>query len=160
MGYEKMWAPWRMRYIEGTHEDKGCIFCVKPKEDKDRDNLILFRGKYSFVMMNLFPYNNGHLMVAPYRHTGDLTVLEDNEILEIMKLSSKMIKVIRKIMKPDGFNTGFNLGRAAGAGIADHIHFHIVPRWIGDTNFMPVLGEVKVISEHIFDTYDKIKKEI
>jgi ATP adenylyltransferase len=160
MGYEKMWAPWRMRYIEGTHEDKGCIFCVKPKEDKDRDNLILFRGKYSFVMMNLFPYNNGHLMVAPYRHTGDLTVLEDNEILEIMKLSSKMIKVIRKIMKPDGFNTGFNLGRAAGAGIADHVHFHIVPRWIGDTNFMPVLGEVKVISEHIFDTYDKIKKEI
>ena len=157
---KKLWAPWRMAYIENTNKDEGCIFCVKPKQSNDRENLLLFRGDYSFVIMNLFPYNNGHLMIAPYRHTGDFTSLKDNEMLEIMKLSSKMIGVLKEIMNPDGFNTGFNIGRAAGAGIADHLHFHIVPRWIGDTNFMPVIGETKVISEHIFDTYDKIKEKL
>lgn len=157
IGVKKMWAPWRMRYINGTHKDDGCIFCVKPKEEKDKENLILYRGKYTFIIMNLFPYNNGHIMIAPYKHTGNLEDLEEGEMLEIMTLSAKMISLMKSIMRPDGFNAGFNLGQAAGAGVADHLHFHVVPRWIGDTNFMPILGDTKVISEHIFDTYDKLK---
>ncbi|BAI79700.1 histidine triad family protein [Deferribacter desulfuricans SSM1] len=157
---DRLWAPWRMTYISGDHIDEGCIFCNKPKETKDKENLILFRGEYSFIMMNLFPYNNGHLMVAPYKHTGNLEDLNDNELLEMMKLVQKSIKAMKRCMRPDGFNTGFNIGRAAGAGIADHVHFHVVPRWVGDTNFMPTLAGTKVISEHILKTYDKIYKEL
>lgn len=157
---DRLWAPWRMTYISGDHVDEGCIFCNKPKETKDKANLILFRGEYSFIMMNLFPYNNGHLMVAPYKHTGNLEDLNDSELLEMMQLVQKSIKAMKRCMRPDGFNTGFNIGRAAGAGIADHVHFHIVPRWVGDTNFMPTLAGTKVISEHILKTYDKIYKEL
>ena len=157
---DRIWAPWRMKYISGEHKDEGCIFCIKPKEDDDRKNLILYRGNYSFIMMNLFPYNNGHLMVAPYRHVADLEALNNDEVLDMMNLVKKGIKAIKRSMRPDGFNTGFNLGRAAGAGIEMHLHFHIVPRWIGDTNFMPTLAATKVISEHILDTYDKLYKEL
>lgn len=157
---DRMWAPWRMAYIDGSHKDEGCIFCVKPEQKTDRDNLILYRGKTAFVMMNLFPYNNGHLMIAPYQHTGNLSDLNDAELLEIMTLSTKMIEVMKAVMKPDAFNAGFNLGQSAGAGVADHLHFHVVPRWNGDTNFMPVIGETKVISEHIMATYDKLFEQI
>ncbi len=153
---EKIWAPWRMRYIDGSHKDDGCIFCVKPTQTTDKENLIVYRGKYAFAMMNLFPYTNGHTMVAPYRHTAIFEELTDEEVLDIHNVSSLIIKAIRKTMNPDGFNLGYNLGRTAGAGIVDHLHFHIVPRWNGDTNFMPVIGEVKVISEHIEQTYDKL----
>nr|WP_241654018.1 HIT domain-containing protein [Geovibrio thiophilus] len=150
---ERLWAPWRMSYISGLGKTESCIFCDKPSEDEDKKNLILHRGKKAFVIMNLFPYNNGHLMVAPYKHTGDFLELDDDEMLEIMQLTQLAIRVLRKTMNPAGFNTGFNIGKAAGAGIDAHLHFHIVPRWVGDTNFMPVVGEMKVISEHIEVTY-------
>lgn len=157
---ERLWAPWRMRYIDGTHKDEGCIFCNKPKEDRDMENLIVFRGEYAFAMMNLFPYTNGHTMVAPYRHTAIFEELTTEEVLDIHKVSALIIRGIKRSMNPEGFNLGYNLGRTAGAGIADHIHFHIVPRWNGDTNFMPIIGEVKVISEHIEATYKKLIKSI
>lgn len=159
-GIKKLWAPWRMAYISRLNGKKGeCIFCAKPAEpsEKDKENLILYRGKLAFVIMNLYPYNNGHCMVIPYKHTGDFTDLDDYEMLELMQLTKLTINVFKKVFNPEGFNTGFNLGRASGGGIADHIHFHIVPRWNGDTNFITVIGETKVISEHIYDTYDKLK---
>jgi len=159
-GFDRIWAPWRMNYIDGSHKNEGCIFCVKPAQNNDRENLILYRGKSCFTMMNLFPYNNGHIMISPYKHTGDIGKLSDNEMLEIMTLSKKFIKVMKQSINPDGFNAGFNIGRVAGAGVANHLHFHVVPRWNGDTNFMPVLGETKVISEHILKTYDKLKNAI
>lgn len=157
-GIKRIWAPWRMRYIDGTHKDEGCIFCNKPEQDTDRENLILHRGEHAYIIMNLFPYTNGHVMVVPYKHTGNLEDLEDSYLLDIMKLSQFCVKAMKKCMGPAGFNAGFNIGRPAGAGVVDHVHLHIVPRWIGDTNFMPLLSETKVISEHIYDTYDKIKK--
>lgn len=152
----RLWAPWRMAYINGLNKSEGCIFCEKPESTEDRQNLILHRGKKAFVLMNLYPYNNGHLMIAPYKHTGDFLELDDEELLEIMQLSQMSMKVLEKAMNPGGFNTGFNIGKAAGAGIDAHLHFHIVPRWLGDTNFMPVVGEMKVISEHLEVTYDKL----
>jgi len=149
-----------MRYIDGSHKDEGCIFCNKPKENNDRENLIVYRGRFSFAMLNLFPYTNGHTMVAPYRHTAIFEELTRDEVIDIHIVTSIIIKAIKMTMNPDGFNLGYNLGRTAGAGIVDHLHFHIVPRWNGDTNFMPVIGEVKVISEHIEQTYAKILKGI
>lgn len=148
-----------MAYITGEAQKKakGCILCIKPKQKQDDRNLIVLRGKEAFVIMNLFPYNNGHLMVAPYRHIGDLSKLRDSELLEMMNLARRCQKAIAATMRPDGFNLGFNLGRTAGAGIADHVHLHLVPRWNGDTNFMPVLAGAKVISEGLGQTYQKIK---
>ena len=152
-----LWAPWRIDYIVGEKED-GCIFCNRLKQTDDRKNLILVRGESSFIMMNRYPYNNGHLMVAPNRHEGDIVKVEEDEIREVFSLIQKSTRALSISMKPDGFNIGVNLGRVAGAGVEDHIHFHIVPRWNGDTNFMPVLGDVKVISEHLLSTYDKLKE--
>ncbi len=159
---KRIWAPWRMAYITGIGgpKDHGCIFCVKPKQKRDAANRILLRGKSAFVMMNLFPYNNGHLMIAPYRHVGDLTRLKDAELLEMMNLAQACITAVSACMRPDGYNLGFNLGRTAGAGIADHVHLHLVPRWNGDTNFMPVLDGTKVISEALDATYAKIKASL
>ena len=150
-----LWAPWRNIYLTDKSEG-GCIFCEKPNENKDRDNLILLRGTFSFVIMNLFPYNSGHLMVVPYKHSADLEELMDDEILEIRKFINMSVASIKQIMSPAGFNLGVNMGKFSGAGIAEHIHFHVVPRWIGDTNFMPVISNTKVISEFLFDTYDKL----
>ena len=157
---KRLWAPWRMAYITGIDgpKDKGCIFCAKPNQQKDAANHILLRGKKAFVMMNIFPYNNGHLMIAPYRHVGDLTKLGDAELLEMMTLAQACIRAIAAGMRPDGYNLGFNLGRTAGAGITGHVHLHLVPRWNGDTNFMPVLDGTKVISEALDATYQKIGK--
>ncbi len=154
---ERIFAPWRIRYIESPKYE-GCIFCDFPKENKDEERLILYRGKSCFVIMNNYPYNPGHLMIAPYRHVASVEDLNEEEALEMMKLSQKMVEVIKKAMNPDGFNLGINLGRVAGAGIEDHIHLHIVPRWNGDTNFMPVLADVKVIPEAIEESYKKLKK--
>jgi len=157
-GCEKLWAPWRMKYIDGvdgTHDD-GCIFCDKPATDEDKDNFIVFRGETCFVIMNIFPYNNGHLMVVPYSHVSSIEELGQEERLELMNVIDIAICAIKKIMRPDGFNVGMNLGRPAGAGIDDHIHMHIVPRWNGDTNFMPIIGSAKVICESLEDTYKKI----
>ncbi|MBU1096011.1 MAG: HIT domain-containing protein [Bacteroidetes bacterium] len=153
---EKMWSPWRSAYIESFKNkktDEICIFCAAKKQDVAEENsLVVFKGVNIFVVLNLYPYNNGHLMVVPYRHICDLSELTDVENLEIMKLINSSTKSLNEVMKPHGFNIGANLGKAAGAGIDTHLHFHIVPRWNGDTNFMPILGEVKVISQDLLRT--------
>ncbi|MGD0283778.1 MAG: HIT domain-containing protein [Dissulfurispiraceae bacterium] len=150
-----LWAPWRMEYILGP-KDPECVFCVKRAEDKDRENLILYRGKLSYVIMNKYPYNNGHLMVVPYVHTSSFDNLSDADTTGIMKLAKLSIDCLTKAFHPEGFNVGINIGEAAGAGIEEHLHMHIVPRWAGDSNFMTVTGEIRVIPEHILDTYDKL----
>ncbi len=156
---EKLFAPWRIRYIEAPKHE-GCIFCDFPREKRDEERLILYRGDECFVMMNNYPYNPGHVMISPYRHEGNLESLNDEELSEIMSLSVMMVKAIKKAMNPDGFNIGFNIGKVAGAGIEEHIHLHVVPRWNGDTNFMPVLADVRVIPEAVQETYKKLKKAI
>jgi ATP adenylyltransferase len=146
-----------MEYIESAGEKQhGCIFCVKPGENDDRKNLIAFRGKTAFVILNRYPYNNGHVMVVPYQHTAELSALDVAEQTELFRLLSVSQTVIRRLMKPDGFNVGMNLGRVAGAGVDDHLHFHLVPRWNGDTNFMPVTGCTKVMSEGLEITWKKM----
>jgi len=157
---KRLWAPWRMKYIEQADKTEGCIFCTLPAENKDEEKLILHRGKTAFIMMNSFPYNNGHLMVAPFKHTADMQDLEDEELLEIQRLLRYAIRLLTETMHPDGFNIGVNLGLTAGAGVADHIHWHIVPRWNGDTNFMPVVADTKVLPDSLQSTYKKLKKKI
>jgi len=154
---EILWAPWRMEYILGEKE-RGCIFCTRINQESDKENLILFRGKNNFVIMNKYPYNNGHLMVVPNRHTSELDSLGDPEKLEMMNLVSKSMNVLKKTVNPDGFNVGLNIGKIAGAGIDDHLHFHIVPRWVADTNFMPVVAQTKIISEDLGKTWERLKE--
>jgi ATP adenylyltransferase len=155
---DKLWAPWRMKYIREaiSKPQSGCIFCEKPKETNDRDNLILHRGASAFVICNAFPYTNGHLMVVPYRHTSNMDDFDDTTSLEVWKLVALCRSVLAKAFSPDGFNIGINLGRVAGAGIDTHLHVHIVPRWNGDNNFMPVLGETRVISQGLAETYEAL----
>lgn len=142
----------------GKEKEAGCIFCSKPAADQDDDNLIVHRAQGAFTMMNKFPYNNGHVLVSPYRHVGDVCDLgiEENSLL-IQELC-RAVKVLRKVMSPEGFNIGINLGVCAGAGIAEHLHFHVVPRWNGDTNLMPVLADVSVIPEHLLSTCRKLRE--
>lgn len=154
-----IWAPWRIEYLTGEGKDAGCIFCEKPKQNRDRENLIIYRGEIGFIVMNRYPYSNGHLMVVPYKHTRELTDLDDRERLGLMNLAVRCIEIL-KAFKPDGFNIGANLGRVAGAGIDDHIHFHIVPRWSEDTNFMPVIGDIRVIPEYLDETYLKLIEQL
>ena len=151
---KKLWAPWRIKYIKNIEKEKGCIFCIKSKEKKDKKNFILKRGKKSFIILNKFPYNSGHLMIAPYRHTGKIESLKEEEMLEIFEFLRISVSVLKKAIKPHGFNIGLNLGKIAGAGFPGHLHFHVVPRWSGDTNFMPVIGETKVIPEEIERTFE------
>lgn len=153
---EQLWAPWRLEYIT-TEKIDGCVFCVFPGQDEDEKNHILYRGKHTYVIMNAFPYSNGHLLIPTYRHVANLTELTDDESLEMMQLTQMSMKVVREVCCPDGFNIGINQGTAGGAGIAGHIHLHIVPRWNGDTNFMPVFADVKVIPEALDTTYKKFK---
>jgi ATP adenylyltransferase len=152
-----LWAPWRMSYIL-SDKNQGCIFCEMPKQGKnrDRDNLILYRSSHNFVIMNRYPYNNGHLMVVPYLHTPSLDGLTDEALLDFMKVTQHSINSLQKVLMPEGFNMGINIGKIAGAGMENHIHLHMVPRWAGDTSFMTVFDEVRVIPEHIMDTYDKL----
>lgn len=155
---ERLWAPWRMTYIKGIDsKEEGCVFCNKPKQDNDKENLLLFRGKRCFVLMNLFPYNNGHLMIIPYQHCSDILDLDGETSAELWNLTALSKKVLSETMRPEGFNIGMNLGRGAGAGIDQHIHMHIVPRWNGDTNFMPVLSETRVISQALEETYGMLQ---
>lgn len=154
---EIMWAPWRMEIIKQGYRG-SCLFCDKAAEKDDRTNLILERGKLSFVMLNLYPYNNGHIMVAPFRHTSLFEELTKEELAEINGLSALWIRVIRRAMSPDGFNMGVNMGKPAGAGVVDHIHFHTVPRWTGDTNFMPVTADTKVISQSLEAAWELLTK--
>ena len=154
---EKLWAPWRLRYILSGEKPKGCIFCEFPKQNEDRKNHILYRGKYCFVIMNAYPYSNAHLMVVPYKHTSNFNELSKEENAEMMALLQMSCKILKESNRPDGFNIGMNIGSVAGAGIADHLHMHIVPRWTGDINFMPVFADVRVIPEALEETYDKLK---
>ncbi|HOP48050.1 MAG TPA: HIT domain-containing protein [Desulfobacteraceae bacterium] len=153
---EVIWAPWRMEYIVSDQKADKCIFCPGESRDNDEERLILFVGQYTMIMMNRFPYINGHLLVSPVRHVSDLSALSRKETFDLLDMVSKSVKVLKKVMSPEGFNIGLNLGRVAGAGIDSHIHFHIVPRWGGDTNYMSVLAEVRVIPEHIKNTYNKL----
>lgn len=146
-----------MEYIKNPNL-KECIFCIGDDKSKDEERLILLRGEKTFIIMNRYPYANGHLMIAPYRHIGDFKELKESEVIELFKLTRYSIKVLEKVLKPQGMNIGMNLGRAAGAGIVDHLHIHIVPRWVGDVNFMPILSETKVICEHLKATYRSLKK--
>jgi len=151
-----LWAPWRMAYIKNARKPARCIFCVKSKERHDAANLLLHRGRHGLVMMNLFPYNSGHLLIAPYRHVKSLEQLPDETALDLLALTNLSLKALRAEIKPEGFNIGINLGRVAGAGIEGHVHLHIVPRWNGDTNFMPLFGETRVMPEHLQTTYRKL----
>jgi ATP adenylyltransferase len=153
-----LWAPWRMEYIQNADKDNDCIFCDKPKASDDRKNLIVYRGKLTFAMMNRYPYNNGHLMVIPFHHTSELASLSCDEKRELFDLLVLSQEALKEVMHPHGYNIGMNLGRVAGAGIVDHLHFHIVPRWDGDTNFMPVVGHTKVMSEGLEETWEKLNR--
>lgn len=154
---KNLWAPWRMNYILSDQKEEGCIFCPGEDRRKDGERLILYVGSLTVAMMNRFPYNNGHLLVAPVRHVAQMEDLSDEETLDLLRIVRESIGILRKVMQPEGFNVGMNLGRIAGAGMEEHMHFHIVPRWSGDTNFMTVLGEVRVIPEHIKETHRKLK---
>jgi ATP adenylyltransferase len=150
-----LWAPWRLEYIQSADQQEGCVFCFAPGLD-DEAGLVVHRGEYAFVLLNRYPYAAGHLMVAPYRHAGDLAALTDAEALVIHRLAATAVTVLGEAMAPQGFNLGWNLGRVAGAGIVDHVHQHVVPRWAGDTNFMPVLADVKVMPEALESTRRKL----
>ena len=153
---ERIWAPWRIEYIL-MEKPEGCILCEKPEEDKDEQNYILYRGDKNFIILNSYPYNPGHLMVAPYRHTGNLEELTGEERNEHFEMVSRAIRALREAFNPGGFNIGANIGKVAGTGIDDHFHSHIVPRWQGDTNYMPVLADVRVLPEALAETYKKLK---
>ena len=154
-----LWAPWRIQYFKGPPPE-GCIFCVLPRDGRDREHRIVYQGQQAFVILNTFPYNSGHLMVVPRRHVADLGALEDGEALELVHLTTAAMEAIRETYGAEGYNVGLNIGRAAGAGIVDHVHLHVVPRWVGDTNFMPVLGEVKVLPEDLSVTRDRLAKAL
>jgi ATP adenylyltransferase len=152
---EQLWAPWRLEYVEKADELPGCVFCLAA-DGEDQERLVVHRGRTAFVLLNRFPYASGHFMVSPFRHEGDFGALEDAEILEIQKLAAQGIGALAQAFSPQGYNLGWNLGRVAGAGVVDHVHLHVVPRWVGDTNFMPVLADVKVMPEHLQETRAKL----
>lgn len=155
---DRIWAPWRSVYVGGSHGE-GCVFCEKLQSAEDEANLILLRGDKTVVLMNLYPYNNGHLLIMPRRHVGDIEELTAEEMNELFLMTQKMVKVLR-IFNPEGFNVGANIGKIAGAGVPGHFHVHVVPRWGGDTNFMPVIGDVRVISESLEVTFKKLKESL
>jgi ATP adenylyltransferase len=150
---DRLWAPWRIGYVLSEKSD-GCIFCEKPAAGDDAAELILNRGQLSYVLMNAYPYNNGHLLVVPYEHVSDMLSLSEEQLVDIMRLTRRTLGAIERAMRPDGFNVGFNVGRVAGAGIEEHVHMHIVPRWAGDTNFMPVLGDTRVVPQSLRECYE------
>ncbi|MFA5337008.1 MAG: HIT domain-containing protein [Candidatus Omnitrophota bacterium] len=153
----KLWAPWRITYVSNTRV-KGCIFCRAFKEKKDKKNLVVLRSRHSFAILNAFPYNNGHVMVVSNRHVSSIENFKDEEILDMNKVLVTITFALKAVLKPAGFNVGINLGKVAGAGIDKHMHIHIVPRWLGDTNFMPVLSDTKIISQSLSELYAKLIK--
>ena len=159
MANQRLWAPWRLAYVKDAAKDSAvdCIFCAKPAEDDDEANLIVHRGERCFVILNLFPYTNGHLMVAPYDHVASLAELDSDTTAEMMALAQRAISVLEDAYAPHGYNVGFNQGRVAGAGVEHHIHMHVVPRWGGDTNFMPVIGDTRVMPQSLADSYQALK---
>jgi ATP adenylyltransferase len=150
-----LWAPWRLEYIRQADEETECVFCRAAAGD-DEEGLVVHRGKRAFAMLNKFPYASGHLMIAPFRHVDELGELEDDEALDIHRLASQSLGSLAEAYSPQGYNLGWNLGRIAGAGVVDHVHLHVVPRWAGDTNLMPVLADVKVLPEHLVETRRKL----
>jgi len=152
---ERLWAPWRIQYIRGQREE-GCFLCRKPQENRDDANYILFRERTCCALLNTFPYNAGHLLIAPYKHTGELDDLSEQELTEWMLLTRRCKRLLADALKPEGFNIGINLGRVAGAGVEDHLHLHIVPRWNGDTNYMPVLGDTRVVPQALDELYAEL----
>jgi len=161
---EKLWSPWRSKYIDSFNSGKektNCVFCdaVNQKMD-DEKSLKVYEGEFCFAVLNLYPYNSGHVLIIPKRHLSKFDALEEKELNEVMKISRIIMKALEQIIKPQGFNFGANIGKAAGAGIDDHIHFHILPRWNGDTNFMPAIGEVKIISQDLLNTKNQLIEAI
>ncbi|NBT59653.1 HIT domain-containing protein, partial [bacterium] len=155
---KQLWAPWRMVFIKGGEKQlSGCIFCELPQQDQDSRNLILYKGQHTFVILNKYPYNNGHLMVIPRKHTADLNALSAEEQSDLMIYTNHCISALKQTYKPEGFNIGMNLGAAGGAGIREHLHFHIVPRWTGDTNFMPVLADTKSMPQHLDESFEQLQ---
>lgn len=157
---ERLWAPWRLEFVEKGDKQEGCIFCRFPAEEgeeADRRNLVLGRSAHAFALLNKFPYTSGHLMVVPRRHTASFESLSDEELADLSRLLRQAVAHVKSAYRPDGVNVGMNLGRAAGAGIADHLHWHVVPRWAGDTNFMPVVGDTRVMVEHLHATWDRLR---
>lgn len=152
---ERLWAPWRLQYVE-KEKPAGCIFCDKPRSGDDRAAHIVHRGALAYVMLNAYPYNNGHIMVAPFAHLSELEELPPETLHEMMDLAQQSTRALKLVFNPDGLNLGFNLGAAAGAGIKDHLHLHLVPRWSGDTNFMPVLADVRVIPQALDQAYEQL----
>ena len=153
----QLWAPWRLEYIQTADEQPGCVFCAAQEGD-DAEKLVVHRGEHAFVLLNRFPYASGHLMVAPYRHLGGFGELTDEEAVEVHRLAARGMDALADLYKPEGYNAGWNLGRVAGAGVVDHVHLHVVPRWGGDTNFMPVLADVKVMPEHLAETHRRLSE--
>lgn len=154
----RIWSPWRMKYVNTHQKEESCVFCSAQARKDSVENLIAFRGKCAFVILNLYPYTSGHLMVVPFDHTAALEALERDTRAEMMELTSQCMEVLKKTYRPQGFNVGANIGVAAGAGVPDHVHIHVVPRWSGDTNFMSVLGETRVLPEAIEVTYQRVRK--
>jgi ATP adenylyltransferase len=154
---DRLWSPWRYKYITESSANDACIFCVKPAQGNDRENLIVYRGERNFVILNAYPYTNGHLMIAPYEHVASLNAARADTVTEMMLLTREAERHIRDVYRPHGLNLGMNLGEAAGAGIAGHIHMHVLPRWRGDANFLSVIGETRVLPETLDITYDKLK---
>ncbi len=155
---DTLWTPWRFHYVSDGVKRQGCIFCEKTAASpaQDAENLILHRGKHNLVILNLFPYTNGHAMIAPYAHVARIAGLDDETMCEMMALAQKLEKALEATYHPDGFNMGMNLGRSAGAGVADHVHLHFLPRWVGDSSFMTVIGETRVQPEDLATTYKKV----
>jgi len=157
MARERIWAPWRLRYVKSADKSNECVFCTKPAAGDDRANLIVHRGERCFVILNLFPYTNGHLMVAPFEHVGRLQDVDAATMAEMMDLAQQAMRRVEAVYSPEGFNVGLNQGRVAGAGVAGHIHLHVVPRWAGDNNYMPILADTRVMPQSLEDSYDALE---
>lgn len=153
---ERIWAPWRVTYISNAAAEDGCIFCRAGAADNDRERLVLARREHSLIMLNRYPYTCGHLMAAPLRHKSGMDDLDDDELLDLMHGVRQACAMLHEVAHPDGINIGMNVGKVAGAGVEEHLHIHIVPRWVGDTNFMTVVGDVRVIPEGLMETYDRL----
>ncbi len=156
--FHYIWSPWRMKYIQKPRKEKGCVFCEALQQSDSAENLIVFRGERTFTILNRYPYTSGHLMVVPYQHTAVLADLDASTRAEMMEVVNRSILVLREVYCPQGYNIGMNIGESAGAGITDHIHMHVVPRWNGDTNFMSTIGGVRVLPEGLEESYARIKE--
>ena len=155
---DHIWTPWRMKYIKQNNDKKGCIFCNAARGEDDRENLVFYRGKHVFMILNRYPYTSGHVMCVPYAHEPRLGEVTKETRGEMMELVNKAVEVLQKVYTPEGFNIGLNLGEVAGAGVAEHLHIHIVPRWTGDTSFMTAVGDTRVLPESLTVTFERVNK--